>query len=310
MSPAANESQQLSFLNEQADRLDKVLAGRFADYSRSRFQNLIKAGHVFVDEILVTKTGFALSGGEEIQVEIPAAQASSLEPEAIPLDLIHEDSHVIVVNKAAGMVVHPSLGHASGTLINAVLAHAPDIQGVGGELRPGLVHRLDKDTSGLIILAKNEKAHNSLQRQFAEREVEKNYLALVDGHPPSATGRIEAPIGRDPNNRKRMAVVPLGSGREALSEYRVQESFARHALLDVAIQTGRTHQIRVHLAFLGTPVVADTVYGRRKPSLALERHFLHAASLQIRLPGERIQRRFEALLPDDLQQALNALRNA
>jgi 23S rRNA pseudouridine1911/1915/1917 synthase len=309
MPKMANEAQLHSFTNQLAERLDKVLALQLPDYSRSRFQNLIKGGHVYVDQELVTKSGFNLAGGEKIQIDIPAPENTDLKPEKIPIDVLFEDSNVIVVNKSAGMVVHPSLGHPSGTLINAVLAHAPDIQGIGGEIRPGLVHRLDRDTSGTIILAKNEKTLNLLQRQFADRQVEKNYLALVEGHPPSNSGRIEAPIGRDPRKRKQMAVVPLGNGREAISEYRVRENFLKHALLDVTILTGRTHQIRVHLAFLGVPIVADPLYGHRKPSLQLDRHFLHAASLIIRIPGERIERRFDAPLPPELETELAKLRS-
>jgi 23S rRNA pseudouridine1911/1915/1917 synthase len=205
------------------------------------------------------------------------------------------------------MVVHPAAGHDRSTLVHAALAHAPEIEGVGGELRPGLVHRLDKDTSGLIVLAKNDAAQHSLQEQFQNRETHKTYLALVDGHPSTPEGRIEAPIGRDPRERKRMAVVPR-RGRAAVTEYRTLETFEDHALLEVDIHTGRTHQIRVHLAFIGCPVVADTVYGRRKPTLPLARQFLHAARLGLRLPGEAEPRTFTAPLPADLQRVLDDLR--
>ncbi|MCW5876982.1 MAG: RluA family pseudouridine synthase [Anaerolineales bacterium] len=294
----------------QAGRLDKFLAEALPQHSRARLQALIKAGQVSVAGRPVTRSSHPLEGGEAVQVRVPAAQPAGLLPEAIPLDIVYEDEQVILVDKPAGLVVHPAAGHAAGTLVHAVLAHAPEIEGVGGELRPGLVHRLDKDTSGLIVLAKNERAQRSLQRQFQERRVAKTYLALVDGQPRTAAGRIEAPIGRDPLQRKRMAVLPAGKGREAVSEYRTLEHFAEHTLLEVDLLTGRTHQIRVHLAFIGCPVAGDRVYGRRKPSLPLERHFLHAARLELTLPGQRKPRRFEAPLPAELQSVLDELRAA
>jgi 23S rRNA pseudouridine1911/1915/1917 synthase len=215
----------------------------------------------------------------------------------------------MVVNKPAGMVVHPAIGHASGTLINAAMAHAPDLEGIGGEQRPGVVHRLDKDTSGLIIIAKNDPAHQWLVNQFRLRKVNKIYQALVDGHPPTPKGRIEAPIGRDPNNRQRMAVVSEDKGREAISEYFTLEVFLRHTLLEVHLLTGRTHQIRVHMAFLGCPIVADPVYGHRKLSTELGRQFLHAWKLTLVLPGEKEPRTFEAPLPADLETILHYLRD-
>ena len=206
------------------------------------------------------------------------------------------------------MVVHPSAGHLTGTLVHAVLAHAPDIAGVGGEKRPGLVHRLDKNTSGVIILAKNDRSQQWLQDQFQERQVGKKYLALVDGKPPTPKGRVETPIGRDPSHRQRMAVTPSHKGRQAISEYVTLESFDKHTLLEVRILTGRTHQIRLHMAFLKCPVVSDTVYGRRQPSLPLTRQFLHAKELAIIIPGEVSSRRFEAPLPAELDDVLKTLR--
>lgn len=291
-------------------RLDKFLVQSLPDYSRSRLQSLIKQGQVRVDGHLATKSSLPLHGGEEVEVHVPPPKSVDLIPEAISLDIIFENDDLVLVNKEAGMVVHPGVGHSSGTLIHAVLAHAPDIEGVGGELRPGLVHRLDKDTSGLIVLAKNERSQRVLQQQFEQRQVEKSYLALLDGHPPTQTGRVEAPIGRDSRNRKKMAVVAEGKGREALSEYRVIESFPRHTLVEVDLLTGRTHQIRVHMAFLGCPVAGDRVYGRKKPSLGLQRQFLHALRLGIRLPGERVLRRFEAPLPADLSKVLKSLQKS
>ncbi|MQC26338.1 MAG: RluA family pseudouridine synthase [Chloroflexi bacterium] len=292
------------------ERLDKFLAEQLEGHSRARLQGLIKAGMVQVDGDTVIKPGFGLVGGEEIEVLVPVAEEVGLLAEDIPLDIVFENEDVIVVNKAAGMVVHPAVGHATGTLVNAVLGHAPDIEGVGGELRPGLVHRLDKDTSGLIVLAKNERAQRFLQAQFEAREVEKQYLALVDGRPPTQTGRVEAAIGRDPQERKKMAALPDAKGRAAVSEYRMLETFPKHSLLEVEPRTGRTHQIRVHLAFIGCPVAGDTVYGRRKPTLGLARHFLHAAKLGIKLPGERVMRHFEAPLPEELQEVLNGLQGS
>ena len=194
-----------------------------------------------------------------------------------------------------------------GTLVNAVLGHAPELEGVGDEQRPGIVHRLDKDTSGLIVVAKNDHAQRDLQRQFKERTVHKIYLALVDGSPPTDRGRIEAPVGRDLRDRKRMAVVPRGKGREAVTEYRVVRHYAAHSLLEADLLTGRTHQIRLHLAYLKCPIVGDTVYGRRTPSLPLGRQFLHAARLTLTLPGSGEARTFEAALPVELQRALQLL---
>ncbi len=297
----------LHFKGDLPQRLDRFVGESLPELSRAQAQRLIKQGRVRVDGVPPRKTGMLLSGGETIEIHVPAPQLGKLQPEDIPLDVIFENEDVLVVNKPAGMVVHPAAGHASGTLVHAALAHAPEMEGVGGEKRPGLVHRLDKNTSGLIILAKNDRAHRMLQEQFRLRKAHKIYLALTDGHPPTPQGRIEAPIGRDPAHRKRMAVVPAHKGRPALSEYRTLQRFDHHSLLEVRILTGRTHQIRVHLAFLGCPVVGDTVYGRRKPTLPLSRHFLHAFRLTLTLPGEETSRTFEAPLPPDLQFVLERL---
>lgn len=296
------------FEGSQPERLDKYLTARLPEFSRARIQGLIVDGFVDVDGIPAKKGGLKLEGGERLRVRIPPPQPAGLVPEQIPLDVIFENDDLLVVNKPAGMVVHPAAGHDTGTLVHAVLGHDPELEGIGGEERPGVVHRLDKDTSGLILLAKNERAHRWLVEQFKERRVEKTYLALVDGKPPTPTGRIEAPIGRDPRDRKKMAVVKLAKGREAVSEYKTLENFPRHTLLEFRPHTGRTHQIRLHCAFLGCPIVADTTYGHRKPSLELNRHFLHAWRLKIILPGEQEPRLFEAPLPGELIQALEGLR--
>lgn len=292
------------------ERLDKVLAARFPEHSRSRMQGLIRDGFVLVNQNVVTKSGYMVENGMTIEVCLPSAQPVELEAEAIPLRVILDHPEVLVVDKPAGLVVHPAAGHESGTLVNAVMGLIPDLEGIGGELRPGIVHRLDKDTSGLILIAKNERVHRFLQDQFRLRQVKKVYLALVDGKPPTPNGRIEAPIARDPAHRKQMAIVSPGKGREAVTEYFTRETFAQHTLIEAHPLTGRTHQIRLHLAFIGCPIVGDTLYGRRKVSLPLNRHFLHAARLTVRLPGEKQPRTFESPLPPELEQLLQQLRRS
>jgi 23S rRNA pseudouridine1911/1915/1917 synthase len=289
-------------------RLDQLLVALIVGTSRNRIQQLIRMGLVRVDGQVVTKTGSKLEGGETIQITIPAAEPTELIPESVPLDVIYEDSDMLVINKPAGIVVHPSAGHSTGTLVHAVLGYASDLRGVGGKQRPGVVHRLDKDTSGLIVFAKDDRTHRWLQEQFKDRSVHKTYLALTDGFPPTQKGRVEAAIGRDVKNRKRMAVVSEGRGRNAISSYVVQERFHEHALLEIEPLTGRTHQIRVHLAFLGCPVAGDRVYGRRKSLDLFPRQMLHAFSLEIFLPGSRQLQKFIAPLPEDFEQALSKLR--
>ena len=297
-----------TFDKEEKQRLDHFLTAVLPEFSRSRIQGLIRDGFVSVNGEPVTKTGRDLEPGDRVEVCIPPPLPSGLVAENIPLDILFENDDVLVVNKPAGMVVHPSPGHESGTLVHAALGHVPELEGIGGEKRPGIVHRLDKETSGLIVIAKNERAHRWLQEQFKSRSVEKTYLALVDGKPPTPAGRVEAPIGRNTTHRKLMSVVPLEKGREAVSEYRTLENFPQHTLLEVHPLTGRTHQIRVHMAFLGCPVAGDTVYGKRKSSVAPDRHFLHAYKLKIILPGEKQPKVFEAPLPVELDRVLQLLR--
>ncbi|MEN8241451.1 MAG: RluA family pseudouridine synthase [Chloroflexota bacterium] len=294
--------------HDESQRLDLFLVEHLPEYSRSFLQGLIQSGMVSVDGTPRRKTGTRLNAPQLIEITIPESVPSELVPEAIELDIIHEDRNLIVVNKPPGMVVHPSAGHQQGTLIHAILAHAPNIEGVGGVQRPGLVHRLDKDTSGVIVLAKNDRTHQHLQAQFKDRLVEKTYIALVDRHPPTPTGRIEAAIGRDPRNRQRMAIVPETKGKMAISEYKVLESFPHHSLLEVSILTGRTHQIRLHLTFLDCPVVGDLSYGLKRRTLPVDRQQLHAQKLGITLPGENKLTSFEAPLPDDIRQTLKELR--
>ncbi|MCC6148479.1 MAG: RluA family pseudouridine synthase [Anaerolineaceae bacterium] len=277
------------------------------DFTRSRLQGLIRDGFVAINGEVVLKTGFTVEAGDQINVRVPHPEPADLIPQNIPLEIVFENKDLMVVNKSAGMVVHPALGHATGTLVNAALAHIPDLEGIGGELRPGIVHRLDKDTSGLIILAKNERAHQFLQNQFKARKVKKIYLTLVEGSPPTPEGRIEAFIGRDSTHRKKMTIVPESKGREAVSEYYTLEKFSQHTLLEVHPLTGRTHQIRIHMAFLDCPVAGDTLYGRRRPSVEINRQFLHAGRLTIRIPGGE-ERTFEAPLPEELESVLAFLR--
>lgn len=301
-------------ITEGGQRLDRALVEQLPELSRTQIQRLISAGQVTVDGQQPAKAGLKLAGGERIVVHVPAPAPSDLKPEAIPLDIVYEDTDLLVINKASGMVVHPSPGHTTGTLINAVLAHAPDIEGVGGEQRPGLVHRLDKDTSGLIVVAKNDRTHRFLQAQFKARTVHKMYDALVVGHLPTPTGRIEAPIGRDPRHRKRMAVTTLSRGREAITEYHTRATFKHYTYVAAKPKTGRTHQIRVHFQFMGCPIAGDVLYvphSMKRHKLAsdpgvLARLFLHAGKLKLQLP-DNTEKMFECPLPDDLQTVLDSL---
>ncbi len=294
--------------HHEPERLDKFLVTCLPEFSRMRIQSFIAGGCVLVDGAPVSKPALILEHPCTLTVHIPAPQPTDLQPEAIALDIVFETDDLIVINKPAGMVVHPSPGHDTGTLVHAALSHAPELDGVGGELRPGVVHRLDKETSGLILMAKNDTAHLWLQEQFRSRSTHKIYLALVDGRPPTPTGRIEAPIGRNATHRKLMAIVEAAKGREAATEYRTLESFPKHTLVEAHPITGRTHQIRLHFAFIGCPIVGDTMYGQKRPSLPIQRHFLHAARLSITLPGESQPRTFEAALPPELEAILQSLR--
>jgi 23S rRNA pseudouridine1911/1915/1917 synthase len=287
-------------------RVDKYIATEVPDLSRSFVQKLLDDGRVTVNG-MVPKASYKLETGDAIVVRVPPPEPIQVRGEAIPLAIIYEDADIVVVDKPAGMVVHPAHGHHSGTLVNALLAHCADLSGIGGELRPGIVHRLDKDTSGLLLVAKNDTAHRDLQRQFSERLVHKTYLALTEGLLSAPHGVIDAPIGRDPQQRKRMAVMPRG-GREARTEYRVVERFPQQTLVEAEPITGRTHQIRIHFASIGHPLVGDRVYGFRKQRLALRRQFLHAARIAFTLPCSGQPVEFTSQLPDDLAAVLDNLR--
>ncbi|MGE5593529.1 MAG: RluA family pseudouridine synthase [Betaproteobacteria bacterium] len=296
---------------DEGKRLDVYVAGRLA-LSRSAAQRLIDEGRALVDGERA-KAARRVRAGDVVTVELPESRPLDVAPENLPLDILYEDGDIIVINKPRGLVVHPAAGNWSGTLVNALLAHCRDLSGIGGKIRPGIVHRLDKDTSGVIVVAKNDAAHLALSRDLKERAVEKTYLAIVHGVPRAKRGVINAPIGRHPLHRKRMAVVPEGQGRAALTEYEVLEELGGHALLKVHPVTGRTHQIRVHLAHIGHPIVGDPVYGGRrgKPSdwPEISGQALHAASVSLDHPrtGERMT--FTAPLPTDMRRLLARLRS-
>ncbi len=291
-------------------RLDAWLSTQAPELSRARIQNLIQDGHILLNG-KTSKPSHKLATGQTVTLSIPPPVDIALKPEAIPLAVLHEDSDLIVINKPAGLVVHPAAGHASGTLVNALLAHCPDLAGIGGEKRPGIVHRLDRDTTGVMVVAKNETAMRSLMNQFRHRQVTKEYLALVWGHLNPPAGRAETLIGRNPNDRKKMCTKPH-VGRPAITLYETQEKFAATSLLRVRIETGRTHQIRVHMAFLGHSIIGDPQYGRPRrdilPGPLPGRQMLHAARLSFIHPATGKPLSFEAPLPDDMRALIEALR--
>ena len=295
------------------NRLDKVLANELPEYSRSQWQRLVKEGLVLVDGV-PAKGSQRLAGNELIVATIPEPGESELLAQEIALDIRYEDEDIIVLNKPAGMVVHPGPGHASGTLVNALLAHCTELPGIGDTKRPGIVHRLDKNTSGIILVGKNDHALRHLQDQFKQRTITKRYLALVDGLIQPPTALIDAPLGRDPQQRKMMRVISADSprassarARSAQTRYKALKFYEHHTLVECAPLTGRTHQIRVHLAYIGYPVVGDKVYGRRKQSLKLDRHFLHASELTFRRPSDDASMTFSAELPIELNVLLGDL---
>ncbi len=320
-------------VDKSGERLDRYVATALPDLSRTAVQRLIKQGKVTVNNA-TTRSAHKLQENDTIVIHIPPPQPTSLKPQALPLNILYEDKDILVVNKAAGMIVHPGAGHPDGTLVNAILAHCPDLRGVGGERRPGVVHRLDKDTSGVIVFAKHDQAIHRLQQQFKHRTIQKTYIALVIGKLEPAEGIIDAPIGRHPRHRKRMAVVP--QGRASYSRWKViqylvagaiksrsvdytqddrravgqTDSLSDHpiyTLIQVRPKTGRTHQIRVHLSWLGYPIVGDRKYGPPHPHLDIPRQFLHARQLTLTHPQTEATMTFTAPLPADLDVILDKL---
>lgn len=282
-------------------RLDKV-ASEQSQLSRTRIQNLIKEGYVTVNGEK-TRPGYLLQEGDRVDITIPSPTPVDLIPETMPLSIVYEDKDILVIDKPPGLTVHPAPGHPSHTLVNAILAHCPDLPVIGGSLRPGIVHRLDKDTSGLIIVAKNEAAQDDLAAQMKARTIVKKYLVLVKGKLTPEKGAIEAPIGRDPRNRQRMAVV--STGRPSRTGYRVLQQWEKFTLVEATLETGRTHQIRVHFGAIGFPVMGDVTYGMR--STHLRRQFVHACYVKFLHPvtGEWLE--LESPLPPDLKQSLESL---
>jgi 23S rRNA pseudouridine1911/1915/1917 synthase len=272
--------------------------------SRAQARRLIDEGFVSSGDGVRRKAGEKLAGGETLRVVVQAPAAAEPRPEAVPLTILFEDDDLLVVDKPAGMPVHPGPGHSGNTLVNALLAHCPDLPGIGGVQRPGIVHRLDKDTSGLMVVAKTERAHAGLSAQFKDRSLHKTYLALVEGRVQPPEALVDAPIGRDPNNRRRMAIDGVAA-REAQTSYRTLAAYEGYTLIEATLHTGRTHQIRVHLASLGHPLAGDTLYG--KASKLVGRQFLHAHRLTFRHPAGGRELSFESPLPEDLEAALQQL---
>ena len=299
-------------------RLDSFLASRIEAISRTRLQRAIEDGDVLVNN-RTAKASYRLRSGDQIEVDLPEPPPAELLPESIPLNVVYEDDDLIVVDKPAGMVVHPGAGIEQGTLANALVSHFNQLSGVAGRIRPGIVHRIDKETSGLLVVAKNDRAHEKISDQFRDRRVFKMYLALVYGRVSEERGEIEARIGRSPHNRTRMAVLKGNAGRTAHTVFQVEKRYQDFTLLKVEIKTGRTHQIRVHLSHIGHPVVGDATYGQGRENSVREaaikqqvkmlgRHFLHSSRLAFDHPGSHERMEFSSPLPPALASFLTMLR--
>ena len=298
-------------------RLDRALAARMPEHSRSFIANLIAEGRVTLAGKPAARPSLRVAGGQLAEVDIPLPAATTAASQEMPLSVLYEDRDIIVIDKPAGLVVHPAAGHADRTLVNALLFHVQDLSGIGGELRPGIVHRLDKDTSGVMVIAKNDEAHRKLSTAWGTDAVRKEYVAIVYGTPQKSRGTIDAPIARDPRNRKRMAIV--AGGRRAVTDYELIEPLRHASVLRCVLHTGRTHQIRVHLKSIGHPIIGDPVYSGpqwrgipdkrlQKAIVSLGRQALHAVSLQIPHPKTDTMMRFTALLPGDMRALVEALR--
>ncbi len=291
---------------EVGERIDRYLTEQEEDWTRSQVQKWIKDDLVRVNDVVI-KANYKLQLNDHIHLQVPPPVELKIEAEDIPFDIVFEDQDVIVINKPRGLVVHPAPGHTSGTIVNGLLYHCKDLSGINGILRPGIVHRIDKDTSGLIMVAKNDMAHLSLAKQLQEHAVERRYIALVHGLFPHEMGTIDAPIGRDANDRKKMAVT-FEHSKHAITHFAVLESFAAHSLVECKLETGRTHQIRVHMQYIGHPIVGDPKYGKGD-TLGMEGQALHAGVLGFEHPRTREQLSFRSEIPQDMQLVLERLRN-
>lgn len=293
-------------VEESGQRIDKYIAEK-QELSRVAVQRLIEEENILVNG-KPTKPSYIIQNGDEVTIQMPEVKETDLKPQELPLDIVYEDDDIIVVNKAKGMVVHPAVGNPDGTLVNAIMAHCKgNLSGIGGELRPGIVHRLDKDTSGLLIIAKNDKAHLAMSEQIQNREVKKTYLALVKGAVPENEATIKMPIGRSTKDRKKMAVT--SKGKEAITHFKVLERFEKYTYLEVNIETGRTHQIRVHMAEIGHPVVGDMIYSNGKNEFNIEGQMLHAHRLEFKHPITGKAMCLEAPLPKYFASILLNLRS-
>ncbi|SFG39940.1 RluA family pseudouridine synthase [Sporolactobacillus nakayamae] len=290
---------------DDGKRIDRWVSDEISKESRSRLQQLIKSGNILVNGLSV-KTSYRMKTGDEVCVHMPEAEPLDVTPENIPLDIVYEDSSVIVVNKPRGMVVHPAPGHMSGTLVNALLGHCHDLSGINGVMRPGIVHRIDKETSGLLMVAKTDEAHHSLAAQLKDKTTKRLYLAIVHGSLPHDEGTINAPIGRADKDRKKMAVTDKNS-KQAVTHFKVLERFSKFTFVACRLETGRTHQIRVHMAFIGHPLAGDPKYGPRK-TLPIQGQALHAAELGFVHPVTKKFMLFRAPLPVDMERLLEGLR--
>ena len=292
--------------NEKGCRLDTFLVERYSEYSRSNLQQLIKKGHITVSGE-IKKAGYMLRCGDVLEIEFPEPVSVDLVAQNIPLDIVYEDADLAVINKQQGLTVHPSPGHADGTLVNALLYHIKDLSGINGELRPGIVHRLDKDTSGLMLVAKNDFAHRHLAKQIADKTCVRRYIALLEGHLTPETGKVTTFIARSSTDRKKMAVSDNPQDREAITEYQVKEYFDDYTLCNFNLKTGRTHQIRVHSAYLKHPVVGDPVYGFKKQKFNLNGQLLHSEFIQFTHPSTGEVMKFTVGLPDYFDKILDIL---
>ncbi|HEY9903116.1 MAG TPA: RluA family pseudouridine synthase [Candidatus Sericytochromatia bacterium] len=296
--------------DEGGDRIDRYLAQQLPDLSRSRIQQLIEQGNVQVNGTVCTSKKTTVQSGDQISLTIPEAKPLDLQPEAIPLDILYEDDTLIIVNKPAGLVVHPAAGHENGTLVNALLAHCQNLAGIGGVQRPGIVHRLDKDTTGAIVIAKTDFAHQHLQAQLKAKTARREYLGVVYGSPSATSGTIDQPIGRHLIDRKKMAVVPVEkAGRLAVTHWQLQERLGNYTLMHFQLETGRTHQIRVHSAYIGHPIVGDPLYSSgRNLGVNLTGQVLHAWRLQLLHPVTEELIEVTAPLPKTFSTLLDVLR--